>query len=296
MAPHVILVRGVGDVGSAVAHRLYRAGYAVTIHDDTRPATTRRAMAFTDAIFEGRACLDGVTAMRVDSAPEATDLLVARAAIPVLAAALATTLSALAPTVLIDARMRKRAHPEDQRAPAPLVIGLGPNFVVGSNVDLAIETSWEALGAIIRAGETLPLAGEPRALGRHGRERFVYAPHAGTFRTTLRLGVRFLEGEEVARLDGTPLVAPLGGTRRGLTHDGVSVSVDTKVIEVDPRGELLVMGIGERPGRIAELPPRKRACERGAVHLRRARGGEDAVVEEAKREGSLPSYTRLNSQ
>jgi len=44
-----ILVRGSGDIGSAVAHRLFEAGYAVVIHDTTQPTTTRRKMAFTDA-------------------------------------------------------------------------------------------------------------------------------------------------------------------------------------------------------------------------------------------------------
>ena len=48
------------------------------------------------------------------------------------------------------------------------------------------------------------------------------------------------------------LVAPLTGVLRGLTRDGVSVGVGTKVIEVDPRGPAAVVaGIGERPSRIA---------------------------------------------
>src|SRR5262245_16970513 len=57
-----VLVRGVGDVGSAVAHRLFSDGYAVALHDSPRPATTRRRMAFADAVFDGAARLDGVEA------------------------------------------------------------------------------------------------------------------------------------------------------------------------------------------------------------------------------------------
>jgi len=38
----IILVRGVGDIGSAVAHRLFREGYGVVIHDDPKPTMTRR--------------------------------------------------------------------------------------------------------------------------------------------------------------------------------------------------------------------------------------------------------------
>lgn len=251
-AGRVVLVRGIGDVGSAVAHRLLSSGYAVAIQDNTPPATPRRSMAFTDAVFEGHACLEGVRALRVDDARQAAAPLARREVIPVLTIDLAAALAALAPAVLVDARMRKRAVPEDQRGLAPLVIGLGPNFVAGGNVDLAIETSWEALGAIIREGGTMPLTGEPRDLGGRGRERFVYAPHAGTFHTTCQLGDRVEAGEEVARLDGTPLVAPLDGTLRGLTHDGVPVATGTKVIEVDPLGRPIASRVGERPGRIAD--------------------------------------------
>ena len=55
-----MLVRGVGDIGSAVAHRLFLAGHLVVVHDGEQPTTTRRGMAFADAIFDGRTTLDGV--------------------------------------------------------------------------------------------------------------------------------------------------------------------------------------------------------------------------------------------
>lgn len=62
-----ILVRGIGDMGSAVAHRLLRAAYGVVIHDDPKPTTTRRGMAFADAVFDGRAELVGAEAIRIDN-------------------------------------------------------------------------------------------------------------------------------------------------------------------------------------------------------------------------------------
>ena len=65
-----VLVRGVGDVGSAVAAVLFRAGYAVALHDAPAPAAPRRGMAFADAVFDGAAVLDGLTALRVDTAAE----------------------------------------------------------------------------------------------------------------------------------------------------------------------------------------------------------------------------------
>jgi hypothetical protein len=62
-----VLVRGVGDVGSAVAAVLFHAGYRVALHDEPEPTTPRRGMAFTDAVFDGVAVLDGLTARRVEN-------------------------------------------------------------------------------------------------------------------------------------------------------------------------------------------------------------------------------------
>jgi len=247
-----VLVRGAGDVGSAVAHRLFMAGYAVAIHDDPHPTTSRRANAFTDAVFDGTAALDGVTAARVDDPHAIAAFLDARAAIPVHVGDFAALLHAVRPAVLVDARMRKRATPDGQRGLAPLTIGLGPGFVAGGNVDLAVETSWAALGTVIASGPTLPLAGEPRPLAGHARDRFVYAPVAGLFATACRLGEPVAAGQVVARIGTTPLAAPLAGVLRGLTRDGVPVAAGTKVIEVDPRGGTVAGGLGERPGRIAD--------------------------------------------
>lgn len=49
----LVLVRGVGDIGSAVANHLFTDGYCVVIHDEPLPTTTRRRMAFADAVFDG---------------------------------------------------------------------------------------------------------------------------------------------------------------------------------------------------------------------------------------------------
>jgi xanthine dehydrogenase accessory factor len=99
----------------------------------------------------------------------------------------------------------------------------------------------------------MALAGEPRTYGGHARDRFIYAPFAGVFRTTCRIAERVEAGQVVAAIDDQDLVAPLAGILRGLVHDGVEVEKGTKCVEVDPRGDLsAVLGIGERPAAIAE--------------------------------------------
>ncbi|MDP8923523.1 MAG: hypothetical protein M3O34_11680, partial [Chloroflexota bacterium] len=249
-----VLVRGVNDVASAVAHRLFTSGHAVAMHDAEAPTTSRRGMACADAMFDGRAELAGVAARRLDDLSALPEAAVAREAISVNAGDFAALLAAYRPDVLVDARMRKRAAPEIQSGLAPLTVGLEPGFVAGQNVDLAIETGWgDDLGRVIERGPTRDLAGEPRAIDGVARERYVYAPAAGVFRTDLRIGSPVGAGQVVAHVEDTPLLAPIDGALRGLTRDGVAVAVRAKVIEVDPRGtDGNLYGIGERPGRIAD--------------------------------------------
>lgn len=247
-----VLVRGSGDVGSAVAHLLLTSGHGVVVHDVALPAAPRRGMAFADAIFDGACELAGVRGRRVDDVgalrgESGGELLLTTAP-------LEEVLAAVRPDVLVDARMRKRAQPEAQRGLAPLTIGLGPNFVAGETTDLAIETQWgEQLGALVKQGPTRALGGEPRSFEGHARDRFVYAPVAGIMRTQAQIAQRVQAGEQVAAIGDERLRAPLDGILRGLVHDGVPVQEGAKVLEVDPRGDVAkVRGIGERPRRIAE--------------------------------------------
>lgn len=248
-----ILIRGAGDVGSAVALALFRAGMAVALHDGPAPTTHRRGMAFTDAVFDGVATLEGVSARRATGPEDLRRLLMDGEDVAVTTDPFDAVLASVRWDVLVDARMRKRAVPECQRGLVPLTVGLGPNFVAGDNVDVAIETSWDRLGEIVRSGPTLALAGEPRAIDGVGRERLVYAPVAGRFRTVRLIGELVEAGEVVAEIGETRLVASLAGMLRGLTRDGVAVEKGTKVIDVDPRGRAAVVtGVAERPRRIAE--------------------------------------------
>ena len=85
-----VLIRGVGDIGSAVAHLLFSNGYSVIVHEEPQPTTTRRGMAFAGAVFEGHAVLDGVRAIRADSLERVKQALAQRDVIPVLCRAVGT--------------------------------------------------------------------------------------------------------------------------------------------------------------------------------------------------------------
>lgn len=224
------------------------------IHESSQPTATRRKMAFTDAVFDDSAILEGVEARRVDDLSLLWGMSSEQKFIPLVTMDFFETLAILRPRILVDARMRKHSQPESQIQLAELTIGLGPNFIAGETVHLAIETGWgEDLGKVIEKGSTNPLQGEPREIEGHARDRYVYAPVTGIFFTAHQIGDKVEAGEEIARVDSIPLFAPICGTLRGLTHDGIPVSPKSKVIEIDPRIEnAQVSGIAERPARIAK--------------------------------------------
>jgi xanthine dehydrogenase accessory factor len=194
-----------------------------------------------------------VHAVRAHDLVRVKEALDSHNAIPVYVRDIGALLADIRPSVLVDARMRKHAAPKVQRELAPLTIGLGPDLVAGRHADVVVETSWEGLGAVITEGASRALAGEPREIAGHARDRYVCAPFDGVFRTKARIGDAVRKGQEVAEIGSMALTAPLDGLLRGLTHDGVPVSVRTKVIEVGPRiREAEVRGIAARPRRIAE--------------------------------------------
>ncbi len=250
-APRVVVL-GAGDVGSAVAHRLFVLGADVVLADEPRPPHPRRGMAFADAWFDGTATLEGVSAALAHDPAELGTLAQSLDVLPCTDAPWADVVAAWRPDALVDARMRKREVPPDLRGHAPVVVGLGPGFEPGRNCTLAAETAWgDALGATSASAGTAPLAGEPRRLEGLARERFVYAAVAGPWRTMAHIGDRVAAGQPVGELAGAPVAAPVGGALRGLTRDGVAVRAGQKIVEVDPRAEPDVRGLGLRPAAIA---------------------------------------------
>lgn len=249
-----ILIRGSNDIASAVALRLFQTGHSVILHDSLQPTTTRRKMAFTDAIFDKVATLECVESYHAEDVHAFTRFASQRNIIPLVTFEFSRLLEVYSSDVLVDARMRKRQQPESQIKLAPLTIGLGPNFIAGENVHLAIETGWgENLGCVITHGATRPLEGEPKPIEGHARDRYVYAPVCGVFHTSHDIGAVVSQGKEIAYVGDTPIYAPISGTLRGLVRDGVLVTIKTKIIEVDPRIQKpQISGVAERPEKIAQ--------------------------------------------
>ncbi len=249
-----MVVRGGNDIASAVANRLFVAGYPVMILEAPQPSTVRRGMAYASAVYQGRIILHGVTAVYTPTVEQAFAVLTSRTGIPVITASDPGVEATLGPRVIVDARMRKKERSASRIADAPLVIGLGPGFTAGVEAHLVIETNrGPELGRIITQGEASAYTGEPLAIEGHSKERLLYAPSGGLFRTSLDIGSRVTAGQVVGEVAGVPLVARIDGIVRGIVKDGLRVAVGAKLVDIDPRGDpALLAQFSEKAWVIAE--------------------------------------------
>jgi xanthine dehydrogenase accessory factor len=251
-APCRVLVLGGGDIGSAVAHRLFREGFRVVLSERPRSPHARRGMAFTDALFDGIATLQGVQACCVPDSYAVEACWREAAAIPMVSFPENLLLAEISFDVCVEATMRRHAVPADIRSMAPLAIGLGPGYRPGINCHVAIETQWGSrMGEVLQDQPAAPRSGGPRALAGVTRARFAVSPGAGIWRTTFQLGDKIDAGVPVGMVEDVEIRSPLAGHLRGLTRDGAQVKAGARVVEVDPRSPPQIFGLGERPLAIA---------------------------------------------
>jgi acetyltransferase-like isoleucine patch superfamily enzyme len=230
------VILGTNEIASAVAVKLRKADFDVILSHDPHPPVIRRGMAFYDSLFDDRAVIEGVEGLRAETAMEIADIAGAENCVAVTPLELSDLLALRRISVLIDARMQKRQVTPDFRFYVGLAVGLGPNFIVGENCDIAVETRPVRSGAIVETGATDAFDGVPAPLGGAGKERFVYAETDGVFHTPIEIGARVFRDLVLGNLNGQSVRAPIDGTLRGLARDGVFVRTGCKLLEIDPRG------------------------------------------------------------
>ncbi|MQP67847.1 xanthine dehydrogenase [Niveispirillum sp. SYP-B3756] len=250
-APYAVIL-GTNEIASAVAVRLHKRGYGVTMSHDPLPPVIRRKMAFHDALFDDPVTLAGVAAERIDSGADLPAFLSARTAVAITELGLLDLIVVRKLDLLIDARMQKHQMRPDLRHLADFTIGLGPGFHVDRNCDFAIETMPGKAGTILRHGSTEPADGTFRLLADRGGERFVYSTMPGRWHTAIDIGSRVFRNYIVGYLGNTPIQAPFDGILRGVVRDGTEAPAGVKLLEVDPRMRGAVWtGIDDRAHGIA---------------------------------------------
>lgn len=234
--PSLVLIRGGGDLATGVALRLHRAGIQVVIAELEHPLMVRRTVSFAEAVYAGVVEVEGVVARRVQKVIVAPAV-AAEGEIPVLVDPHLTSLPALTPAALIDARMAKRP-PETGLDAAPLVIGLGPGFDAGVNCHAVVETMrGHSLGRVIWDGTPLADTGMPGTIASQNLDRVLRAPADGHIESNFKIGDRVKQGQQIASVGGQPIVAAFDGVLRGLVHPSLEVKQGMKIGDVDPRND-----------------------------------------------------------
>jgi len=231
----IVLIKGAGEVGSAVAHRLHRSGFRVCLTELPRPLAINRGVAFSEAVYDGEKEVEGVVARRVES-PEEAFTAWREGKLALFVDPEAKIRGALGPHVVVDARMAKR-NLGTVLSEAPLVIGLGPGFRAGADVHVVVETNHtDSLGRLILSGEADKDTGIPTVRGGHTFARVLRAPRDGTLRDTKEIGTAVSPGDVVGFVEDSPVRAEVGGLLRGLLRSGHHVRSGDKLGEIDPLG------------------------------------------------------------
>jgi xanthine dehydrogenase accessory factor len=248
-----VIVLGTNEIASAVAVHLKAGGSRVILSHDSFPPVIRRAMAFHDALFGDRVFVEWVEGERAETAMEIASVLKKPGYVAVTPLHLTDLIASFSPQVLVDARIQKHRVTPDYRGIVRLTVGLGPNFVVGVNCDIAVETRPAKNGTIVRHGRTDQADGMAQTLGGVGAERFVYSDRQGHWHTRIEIGMRAFKGFVLGHLDGLPVHAPIDGMLRGIVRDSTTVPAGVKLLEIDARGRnARWTGIDDRGRAIAE--------------------------------------------
>ena len=230
----IVLIKGGGEVASGIAHRLHCSHFRVCLTEIANPLAVSRGTAFSEAVFDGVKTIEGVTAQFVSVSPEEIYRAWQQGNIPIVIDPEASIKEKIKPDVLVDATMAKR-NIGTEITDAPLVIGLGTGFYAGRDVHIMVETSHSNnLGKVTLEGEAEKNTGTPVAIGGLTKERVIWAPQAGIFTTNREIGDSVAAGEVVGQVADLPMEAPISGMLRGLMRDGVRISKNAKLVEVDP--------------------------------------------------------------
>ena len=234
----MIIVRGAGDISTGTIHRLFRAGFPVLTLETDHPSAIRRKVAFSEAVYDGTATVENITAVRIGDAGQTGEIL-AQGKLPLLIDPTGASIRGMKPDVVIDAILAKKNLGTTMDM-APLTIALGPGFEAGRDVHFVIETMrGHDLGRIISSGFAAANTGVPGIIGGYGAERVIHSPAAGIFRQHREIADMVQAGETIGTVETPageiPVVTVIPGILRGIIRDGYPVPKGFKLADVDPR-------------------------------------------------------------
>ena len=230
-----VLIKGGGEMASGIAHRLSRCHFRVCMTEISKPRAVRREVSYSEAVYEGKKAVEGITVRLVDSydqIPEVWD----SGQIPIIVDPDTKIKEFLKPDILVDATVAKK-NLGTKITDASLVIALGPGFYAGRDVHLVVETNrGHNLGMVILEGEAEKNTGVPGEIAGFSVERVLRAPRDGRLSTLKDIGDYVEAGDTVAFVDDFYVKAEIKGVIRGLLRSGAEVYKGMKTGDIDPRG------------------------------------------------------------
>lgn len=270
----LIICRGAGDLATGIIHRLHWAGHRVIALETDYPAAIRRQVSFCEAVYDGSAVVEGVTARLVPALADAEtdtetysgindtpaahivsekwdssaiEAVLEAGEVPLLIDQKGESIALLKPDVVVDAIIAKK-NLGTTIDMAPLVIGVGPGFTAGQDVHLVIESMrGHNLARIITDGMAQPNTGVPGNIAGFTSERVIHAPAAGYIHDVRKIGDIVQKGDEIARIypdkesydnalsEYVPVNATITGIIRGLIREGYYFRKGFKIADIDPR-------------------------------------------------------------
>lgn len=270
----LIICRGAGDLATGIIHRLHRAGHRVIALETDYPAAIRRQVSFCEAVYDGSAAVEGVTARLIPALTDAEidtetysgindtpaahiasekwdrsaiEAVLEAGEVPLLIDPTGESIALLKPDVVVDAIIAKKNLGTTINM-APLVIGVGPGFTAGNDVHLVIESMrGHNLARIITDGRAQPNTGVPGNIAGFTSERVIHAPAAGYIHDVRKIGDIVQKGDEIARIypdkksydnalsEYVPVNATITGIIRGLIREGYYFREGFKIADIDPR-------------------------------------------------------------
>ena len=234
----IVIIKGAGDLASGVAHKLFRCGFKVIMTEVEQPTCVRRSVSFANCIYQGTWEIEGVKAQKAKSLQDAVEIL-GQHMIAVLVDPDCRVKDQVQCIALVDGILAKK-NTGTEKKHAPIVIGLGPGFTAGVDVDYVIETNrGHHLGRILTQGQAEADTGIPGGIDGYTTERLLRSPGTGYIKHVKRLGDIVEESDLIALVDGKEVRASMKGVLRGLIEEGLHVTKGYKIGDIDPRMEAI---------------------------------------------------------
>ncbi|QLY80406.1 selenium-dependent molybdenum cofactor biosynthesis protein YqeB [Clostridium intestinale] len=232
----MVIVRGGGDIASGVIQKLYRCGFKVLVLEIENPTCIRRAVSFSEALFEDEIEVEGIKSVRVKNLEEIEDAW-KNNKVPVIVDPKGSYINLLKPKAVVDGILAKK-NLGTYINMAPITIALGPGFEAGKDVDVVIETNrGHNLGRLIFNGEAQADTGAPGNIGGYTKERVIYSPCDGVINNVRVIGDIVKKEEPLAYVGDYIVRATIDGVLRGIIRNNSKVYKGLKIADIDPRLE-----------------------------------------------------------